>query len=131
MSNREVIERSITNFPRDLTIRETEALLRHLARELPANIDYKVAYKIILEQDISKDLTVYEKPGTVFIEGAIRSLEDSMQFDYFHCIHSQEETHKLANLRFNNTPDWGIEEYKRVLPLWDKVKALTLEYLQE
>ncbi len=125
-----LIEASIVTFPRDITLDEAEELIRHLAENLPAEVNYQVLqHKTALDRGEGIEID----PGTVKISGRIRSTKNVMAFDSFEFKPSKSHTSKLSEMSFVLIP--GYDEFCEYSPsaisLWGEVKKETVKYFNK
>lgn len=118
------------NFPRDLNLEESEDLLKYLAEELRADVDYNISYHKSVNH---RDKGVKISDGALKITGQIDLLDNSEKFDYFTIRNSDfiPETHKVGMLEFSRVPGWDINDYREeVRELWGDVRKAVGIYFE-
>jgi len=128
MSIEKVIEKATINFPRPLSLQETERVLEHVAKELPATITYHIsAHKSLYHEAGS----VAKNDGTIRIRGSISNLQKPMTFDSFRSEPHRRETNFIASISFNLILGYDLEDYgPEVLKLWDDVRRVINQYFK-
>lgn len=127
MTLQEVMERSAIDLPRPLTLTESEELLAHLAKSLPARISCKLGqHKLI---DCPKEEVLIEQ-GTSNLNASIMCRGDLAGSDFVQFEPSREDTSKLERIRFATIPGYdNLSEYRpETVKLWDRTRELVEQY---
>lgn len=145
MSLDELTEKSTIEFEEYLTLEQTDELLKYLARELPAHINYtteetKNLYLCHGEKEIKSETTKIKLTGTIspeiiksvvnvpnyLIETYSLSSVFTCESDYF------QEEEKIKTLKFDLIPGKDLEEYdKEELKFWNAVREKVKKYFEQ
>ena len=127
-------KRTLVEFPQALNLKETESLMRYVAKELPANISYRASYFMNfyhnpIAGERQREVKLEEDLGTISIVGTIRSLTNPMAFDSFEGANPNSQSEKIQALRFFMVPGWDFKDYRpEVVKLWEDVRAIIGNY---
>jgi len=124
----DMLKKSTIRFPEPLAVNETRKLLGYIAKTLPANINYHTAQHFSI---YAENKRVVSEPGTLSVTGTIRSLKESMAFDSFSSVPSDEDIARISSLRFSLIPGYELSEHDaEVVKLWKDVKTLAEAYFR-
>ena len=126
MSIDEVLEKSKIEFPITINLKEAEKILEYIAKELPANIHYKVSYNKSLTYFVD---TLEKRDGIIDLSADI-SRENK---GFAHGIIKFQQSkiyNKFSSLKFQTIPRYNLEEYgQEIKQLWGDTRKIVKEYL--
>jgi len=132
-SEEEVIKGSTIRFPRGLTFKEGEQLLKYIASYLPADVDYVASYHKSFIHELENQWTNEVNsigPKTYNIRGKIISRKKAMAFDSFEGIFDITNE-PFMGIKFTPIPGYNLNEHrKEVIELWDDVRNLIRIYFE-
>ncbi|MFH1310849.1 MAG: hypothetical protein ABIH65_00395 [Nanoarchaeota archaeon] len=130
MTIEEVVKRTTIEFPQKISFSQVEDLIKHIAKELPANIHYDflshtdVGYSFGTEELVKNTL---KSPVT----GRIIKVKEPLIFGSFSFINSKQDIFSSSSMQFHLGHDWELEKYSpKVRKLWDDVKKIVDEYFE-
>ena len=127
---KEVTSKSTIDFPENLSLEQSEDLLKYLAENLPADIDYQISQHKS-KRHIEKEVGTIE--GTLEITGQIISRNNFLGCDSFTMANSDlsSEYFKIGRLEFSRVSGGDLNEYGgEVKELWDSVRERVGDYFE-
>ena len=126
----EIMDETTISFKKDLTLEETEDLLKYVADNLPANISFHAGYFRSYRRD--EDMTfTYVSDEIVEITGNIRQTNKTFSFDVFSGNHPNDDTSGFSSLYFARVPGWEISDYRpEIRQLWKDVRGVVNNYFE-
>lgn len=123
------MEKSTIKFLTPVSLEEAKELIEYVARELPANVHYRVEYFVSINHGSAdgEDPIIYG--GTVGISASVSRVGTPMAFDIFEFGSSTEDPSMLDCIRFQMVPDWELSDYRpEIRQLWDDTRGIVQEY---
>jgi len=119
----EIIKRATIELPCAITLDEAEKLIAYIAKQLPANINYKSSYFKSIARGQDGKMSIQD--GTVNLEVTISSYKNHATCDTFQFGHSQQDISKFDAIIFQQVPGWDLSEYRpEVRELWGDVRKI-------
>ena len=130
MSFEEIIDKTTIEFKRPIDLKETEDLLRYIAKNMPANINSTIKYfKAFIYNNESKG--ILENKGTLEVIAGIHNFK-THAFDALQSVPDNEDTFLISSVAFQRVPDWEIFDYRpEVQELWGQTRELVNKYFEE
>jgi hypothetical protein len=128
----EVIERSTIQFAKPLSLKETEGLLFHIAKNLPGDVNYQASHgEMITSLTPLKGKTCRER-RSVSIWGTIYRKNSTLDYDSFECKMLNNNSLLFGSINFVLIPGYEFEEYRPgVVKLWGDVREQVSSYFKK
>ncbi len=128
--SKNLIQRSVVEFPRALELKELEDLLVYVANHVPADINFRASYfGEITALNQNKKGVDY---GSSKVGGTIRSRKNLVAFDSFVTYPSHSDFQKISKIGSVREQDSEEEHYKpEVIKLWGDVRQAVQKYFEE
>lgn len=127
----EVTEKSTVEFPKSISLKEAEDLLKYIAKNTKVDIHYNMSTNVQLLPAKHEDMMM-QKSYCDNISGTLYSLEKLMTNEDFVMKPNSSDNYRFKDLKFFNTPGWELSDYrKEAVQLWDDVRKVSLDYFKQ
>lgn len=127
------LEKATIEFPKPLTLEQTEDLLDYFADEIPANLNtFTGAHCQRYHDPAASGEGITRDRGTVAISGQIRTVEAPFLFDHFETVTYSDNFRLIGAIRFSPILGYSYDEQPdHAKQLWEVIRDKVQDYFTE